>query len=72
MTIAGAILWVLRARFFRFDVRRFGTAIVVSLEFVDELVRFAFVLEQRVPARIGRCCRTVATAFVQIGTAGRT
>jgi len=28
MTIAGAILWVLRARFFRFDVRRFGTAIV--------------------------------------------
>jgi hypothetical protein len=32
MTIAGAILWVLRARFLRFDVRRFGTAIVsVSL-----------------------------------------
>jgi len=28
MTIAGAILWVLRARFFRFDVRRFGTAII--------------------------------------------
>jgi len=28
MTIAGAILWVLRARFFRFEVRRFGTAIV--------------------------------------------
>jgi hypothetical protein len=27
MTIAGAILWVLRARFFRFDVRRLGTAI---------------------------------------------
>jgi hypothetical protein len=27
MTIAGAILWVLRARFFRLDVRRFGTAI---------------------------------------------
>jgi hypothetical protein len=28
MTIAGAILWVLRARFLRFEVRRFGTAIV--------------------------------------------
>jgi len=28
MTMAGAILWVLRARFFLFDVRRFGTAIV--------------------------------------------
>jgi hypothetical protein len=27
MTIAGAILCVLRARFFRFEVRRFGTAI---------------------------------------------
>jgi hypothetical protein len=27
MTMAGAILWVLRARFFLFDVRRFGTAI---------------------------------------------
>jgi hypothetical protein len=26
MTTAGAVLWVLRARFFRFDVRRFGTA----------------------------------------------
>jgi hypothetical protein len=28
MTMAGAILWVLRARFFLLDVRRFGTAIV--------------------------------------------
>jgi hypothetical protein len=27
MTMAGAILCVLRARFFLFDVRRFGTAI---------------------------------------------
>jgi hypothetical protein len=27
MTIAGATLWVLRARFFRFEVRLFGTAI---------------------------------------------
>jgi hypothetical protein len=27
MTIAGAILWVLRARFFRLEVRLFGTAI---------------------------------------------
>jgi hypothetical protein len=26
MTIAGAALCVLRARFFRFEVRRFGTA----------------------------------------------
>jgi len=26
--IAGAVLWVLRARFFLLDVRRFGTAIV--------------------------------------------
>jgi hypothetical protein len=26
MAIAGATLWVLRARFFRFEVRRFGTA----------------------------------------------
>jgi hypothetical protein len=28
MTMAGAFLCVLRARFFRFEVRRFGTAIV--------------------------------------------
>jgi hypothetical protein len=28
MTIEGAVLWVLRARFLRFEVRRFGTAIV--------------------------------------------
>jgi hypothetical protein len=28
MTMAGAILWVLRARFFLLEVRRFGTAIV--------------------------------------------
>jgi hypothetical protein len=28
MTMAGAIVWVLRARFFLFEVRRFGTAIV--------------------------------------------
>jgi hypothetical protein len=26
MMMAGAVLCVLRARFFRFDVRRFGTA----------------------------------------------
>jgi hypothetical protein len=26
MAMAGAALWVLRARFFRFEVRRFGTA----------------------------------------------
>ena len=26
IAIAGAVLWVLRARFFRFEVRRFGTA----------------------------------------------
>jgi len=26
MTIAGATLWVLRARFFRLEVLRFGTA----------------------------------------------
>jgi hypothetical protein len=30
MLIAGAFLCVLRARFFRFDVFLFGTAIVVS------------------------------------------
>ena len=30
MTIAGAFLCVLRARFFRFEVRRFGTAIEYS------------------------------------------
>jgi hypothetical protein len=34
MTIAGAILWVLRARFFLFEVRRFGTAIVSFLRVV--------------------------------------
>jgi hypothetical protein len=27
MTMDGAVLWVLRARFFLLDVRRFGTAI---------------------------------------------
>jgi hypothetical protein len=27
ITIDGAVLWVLRARFFLLDVRRFGTAI---------------------------------------------
>jgi hypothetical protein len=30
IAIAGAPLWVLRARFFLFDVRLFGTAIVRS------------------------------------------
>jgi hypothetical protein len=34
MTIAGAVLWVLRARFFLFDVRRFGTAIFQFLKVV--------------------------------------
>lgn len=33
--IAGAFLWVLRARFFRFDVRRFGTAIGGQLDMVE-------------------------------------
>jgi hypothetical protein len=33
IAIAGAVLCVLRARFFRFEVRLFGTAIVDSLEF---------------------------------------
>ena len=28
--MAGAVLWVLRARFFRFEVRRFGTAMGLS------------------------------------------
>jgi hypothetical protein len=36
MTIAGAVLWVLRARFFLLDVRRFGTAIVQFLKVVDK------------------------------------
>jgi hypothetical protein len=31
MAMAGAVLWVLRARFFLFDVRLFGTAIVLSV-----------------------------------------
>jgi hypothetical protein len=30
MTMAGAILCVLRARFFRLEVRRFGTAMELS------------------------------------------
>jgi hypothetical protein len=30
MAMAGASLCVLRARFFRFDVRRFGTAIAID------------------------------------------
>src|SRR6201989_1209537 len=70
ITIAGAILWVLRARFLRLDVRRFGTAIVSVPWFVDELVRLAFGLEQSVPARISLGCGAVASAFVQIGAAG--
>ncbi len=32
IAIAGAVLCVLRARFFRFDVLRFGTAMVWSEE----------------------------------------
>lgn len=32
MTTAGAVLWVLRARFLRFEVRRFGTAMVRKLD----------------------------------------
>lgn len=32
MTMAGAALWVLRARFRRLDVRRFGTAMGESCE----------------------------------------
>jgi hypothetical protein len=29
--MAGAVLWVLRARFFLFDVRLFGTAIISAV-----------------------------------------
>jgi hypothetical protein len=31
IAIAGAVLWVLRARFFRLEVRLFGTAMIVYL-----------------------------------------
>ena len=44
MTIAGAILCVLRARFFRFEVRRFGTAMYQFLRLCDELVCVALML----------------------------
>jgi hypothetical protein len=37
MTIAGAVLCVLRARFFRFEVRRFGTA--MELDYVERSSR---------------------------------
>jgi hypothetical protein len=30
IAIAGAVLWVLRARFFRLEVLRFGTAMIWS------------------------------------------
>jgi hypothetical protein len=71
MTMAGAILCVLRARFFRFEVRRFGTAMNQFLIWCDELVWVALMLEQRAPARISRGWCAAASAFVQVGAASR-
>ena len=71
MTMAGAILWVLRARFFRFEVRRFGTAMYQFLRLCDELVCVALMLEQRTPARISRGLCAAASSFVQVRAACR-
>ena len=70
MAIAGAALCVLRARFFRFDVRRFGTAIVVSVSGDALLLRSFPQGAQRIPAALGDR-RAAARAFVQISAAPR-
>ena len=40
------------------------------LKVVDELARVALMLEQRAPARVGRGWCAVASAFVEVHTAG--
>ena len=73
IAIAGAILCVFRARFFLFDVRRFGTAIV---DFQFECRAFSGQLAadcpQRVPTAFSSCGSTVARPAVQFNTTGRT
>ena len=78
---AGAFLCVLRARFFRFEVRLFGTAMVVEscwwLESGgrgmrgENLSRGDVELLQRVPPRVGRFRRAFVRPGVEIGPAAR-
>src|SRR5438270_1206176 len=69
--MAGALLCVLRARFFRLEVRRFGTAIgQVALVVGYSVSVFRLNAPQRVPARIARRV-AVAGSVVQVFTARR-
>ena len=70
--MAGASLWVLRARFFRLDVRRFGTAIAIrSVSSGTLLLRALSKTAERAPAAIS-FRRTVARTFIQICAAAST
>lgn len=72
MAIAGALLCVLRARFFRFDVRRFGTAIAYqSIRKVRLLVRFGAQGLQRIQTAVG-FGRAFARTGVHVRSAART
>jgi hypothetical protein len=76
MAMAGAVLWVLRARFFLFEVRLFGTAIVLSVviqvNYSGELLRKLIAnCAQRVPSCVGGDRLALARAEVQIGSARR-
>ena len=69
IAIAGAVLCVLRARFFLLDVLRFGTAMVGTEKDKgrdDSGLAFAQ-LPQRFPAGIRRGGRAVARTEVQLG-----
>lgn len=70
MATRGATLCVLRARFFRFDVRRFGTAMGLYTKMVVRTCLFGGPARgaERVPAGVGRR-RTITRAGIQVGTA---
>ena len=80
--MAGAVLCVLRARFFRFEVRRLGTAIGLSCgafegqagvgvsprpECYVVLLRGLLELAERVPTRVGLVARALVGTSIEIG-----
>ena len=65
--MAGAVLWVLRARFLRFEVRLFGTA--MGRKEVKESITYEVAADQRVlPPPLRRfcfvCCAGVSISVV--------
>ena len=76
MTTAGAVLCVLRARFFRLEVRLFGTAMGLFWEGVEVrtrlLLRGLFHLPKGVPSRVGFLLTAIVRSGVEIRAAPRT